>query len=67
MTRFLKQLLCTHSKEREFIRNIYGDEIINCGYKRSIWRCVQCDKVIYASDLHTEDERRSTQAAPGGE
>ena len=65
MIRCFKQLLCTHTEDREFIRNIYGDEIISCGYKRSIWRCVQCDKVIYASDLHTEDEQRAAQAQKG--
>lgn len=38
--KFLKLLLCRH--EFEFIRNIYGDEIIDRGGDRSIWRCQHC-------------------------
>lgn len=40
--RFLKRLFCKHAYF--FVRNIYGDEIIERGWKRSIWRCQQCGK-----------------------
>lgn len=38
--KFLKWLLCRH--DFEFVRNIYGDEIIERGWKRSLWRCKHC-------------------------
>jgi Zn-finger protein len=39
---FLKRWFCQHSYV--FVRNIYGDEIIEKGWKRSIWRCQNCGK-----------------------
>jgi hypothetical protein len=38
--KFLNRLLCKH--DFEFVRNIYGDEIIAHGWKRSVWRCKTC-------------------------
>lgn len=37
-----KRLFCNH--EYNFLRNIYGDEIIHRGFKRSIWICNKCGK-----------------------
>ena len=41
---FIRRLFCRH--KMEFKRNIYGDEIIAWGYKRSIWQCSKCGKVL---------------------
>ena len=45
-----KKLLCKH--EFVFVRNIYGDEIIERGWKRSIWRCDKCGSTSLRADLH---------------
>jgi hypothetical protein len=50
MIRFIKRLFCRHT-ERDFVRNIYGDEIIEYGWKRSIWRCAKCGKLVYSDRL----------------
>lgn len=39
---WIKRLFCKH--EHAFVRNIWGDEIIACGYKRSLWKCKRCGK-----------------------
>lgn len=39
MIKFLKRLFCRHPDGLTFVRNIYGDEIMQWGYKRSAWRC----------------------------
>ena len=33
-------------------RNIYGDEIYEYGYDRSLWGCQKCGKVKSLPDLH---------------
>lgn len=38
----------------EFIRNVYGDEVIELGFKRSIWRCTHCKTILYKPELHKE-------------
>lgn len=48
---WLQRLFCRH-KDTTFVRNIYGDEIIDCGYKRSIWRCTNCGKLVLQDELH---------------
>lgn len=48
--KFLRSLFCAH--EFKFVRNIYGDEIISWGYKRSIWCCSKCGKLDGRDDLH---------------
>lgn len=48
--KFLKRVLCRH--DIEFVRNIYGDEIIQRGWKRSIWRCKRCGKAVDRDELH---------------
>jgi hypothetical protein len=40
--RFLKRFFCRH--DYAFVRNMFGDEIINWGWKRSAWKCVHCGK-----------------------
>lgn len=47
--KFLKRLLCRHGFE--FVRNIYGDEIIERGWKRSLWRCAHCGKEAARDEL----------------
>jgi hypothetical protein len=46
----LKRLLCKH--KYEWVRDIYGDEVRQSGWKRSIWQCSKCNKVKYMEDLH---------------
>lgn len=47
---FIKRLFCTHSFE--FVRNLYGDQIIEWGWKRSVWRCAKCGKLQGRDELH---------------
>lgn len=49
--KILKRLTCKHTHQT-FIRNIYGDEIIIAGYKRSIWKCNDCGKEIFSDELN---------------
>lgn len=50
MISILKRLFCKH--EFKFVRNIYGDEIIHSGWKRSVWRCGKCGRYKLADKLH---------------
>lgn len=47
------RLRCQH--DLVFVRNLYGDQIIEWGYKRSVWRCSKCSKVI-AQDRETRND-----------
>ena len=47
---WVKRIFCSH--RFEFTRNIYGDEIIERGWKRSIWKCSQCGKTEDRDALH---------------
>ena len=50
--KIIKQLFCRH--KFNFIRNIYGDEIQECGYMRSVWKCQKCGAVKEFPDLHKD-------------
>lgn len=50
MMNWIKRWFCAH--DFEFVRNIYGDEIIECGYRRSIWKCHHCGKLEWRDELH---------------
>lgn len=52
----IKCLFCRH--EYEFVRNIYGDEIVHAGYNRSWWRCKKCGKRTLDPHLYLELERK---------
>jgi len=43
--KFLKRMFCKH-RNQDFIRNIYGDEIIASGWNRSLWHCKDGGKII---------------------
>lgn len=60
MIRFVKRLFCPH-KKLDFVRNIYGDEIIEYGWKRSIWRCAKCD----VQQSLSISEKGRVRSAPG--
>ena len=47
---WIKQLFCAHNFE--FVRNVYGDEIMLLGWKRSVWRCTKCSKLEDRDKLH---------------
>lgn len=49
----IKRLFCKH--DYGFVRNIYGDEIIQSGFKRSIWKCRNCGKAKYSEHLYSSD------------
>lgn len=55
----IKRLFCKH-KHPTFVRNLYGDQIILAGYKRSQWKCQDCGAWIFKGRLHDE------QANPEG-
>ena len=59
----LKRLFCKH--HFEFVRNIYGDEIIQSGYMRSIWHCVFCDAIKWGKRLEQESAGDTESAARG--
>lgn len=50
----LRRMFCKH--EWQFVCNIYGDEIIRVGYKRSVWQCSKCGKLRYRNKLHREGD-----------
>lgn len=49
MIQWVKRLFCEH--EDKFVRNIYGDEIIQAGFKRSVWKCKKCGRVKLKDQL----------------
>ena len=55
MTNFFKRLFCKHYKV-VFVRNIWGDEIIEWGYKRSLWRCDKCGAIVPSEHLHNYEQ-----------
>lgn len=52
----LKRLTCRH--DWLFVRNVYGDEIIRVGYRRSVWQCSKCGKLRYRNELHREGDSK---------
>ena len=55
MIAFIKRLFCKHYKV-VFVRDIWGDEIIEWGYKRSLWKCVKCGASVPSDYLHHSEE-----------
>lgn len=55
-----RSLFCKH--EWEFGRNIYGDEIIRAGYRRSWWRCKKCGRYRLDPHLYPELEECAVDA-----
>ena len=47
--RLIKGLICKHSYV--WRNNIYGDQIIYAGWKRSIWECEKCERVQFRDKL----------------
>lgn len=47
-----------------FLRNIFGDEIIEKGYKRSVWKCCFCQKIEYRNQLHPCSHHDNRSTAP---
>jgi len=62
---WLKRLFCKHYKVI-FVRNIYGDEIIEYGYKRSIWKCDKCGAIVPSDHLAHPGEDMSDLSALRG-
>ena len=54
MRNFIKRLFCRHTYL--FVRNIYGDEIIERGWKRSLWKCVKCGASVPGDYLHHSEQ-----------
>ncbi len=57
MIAFIKRLFCKHYKVT-FVRNIYGDEIIHFGWKRSLWKCVKCGACVPGDYLHHSEQSK---------
>lgn len=51
MLAFFKRLFCPHGAWI-FVRNIYGDEIIYRGWKRSIFKCPTCGAYQFRDKLY---------------
>ena len=49
MFEFFRKFFCKH--RYLFVRNIYGDEIVEYGYKRSMYKCMYCGKYKYEKEL----------------
>lgn len=47
---FFKRLFCKH--EYEFVRNVYGDEIIIWDWNRSLWACKHCGRREAHPEVH---------------
>ena len=45
----LKPLFCKH--DYSLVRTIHGDEIIGLGFKRSEWKCNECNKIKLSESL----------------
>lgn len=62
-----KRLFCRH-QNLEFVRNLYGDEIVDWGWKRSVWACKRCDAAVGKDELHVapQPEAQPTEAAQKG-
>lgn len=52
MFNWFSKLFCKH--KYLFVRNLYGDEIIEYGYKRSIYKCLHCGKYKYSGELGSD-------------
>lgn len=45
LTVLLVRRFCAH-RDTEFMRNLWGDEILEWGYRRSLHRCCRCGQVV---------------------
>ena len=61
MIAFFKRLFCKHY-EVTFVRNIYGDEIIEWGYKRSLRKCNKCGAIVPGDFLHSSEQDPNEKA-----
>lgn len=48
---WFKRFFCKHS-DQVWMRNIYGDEVRMLNWKRSVWGCGHCGRVILKDELH---------------
>jgi len=49
---WLKRLFCRHYGGVEFVRNLYGDEIMGWSGNRSLWRCKRCGGIFAQPELN---------------
>jgi hypothetical protein len=56
----IKQIFCKH--EYRFLRNLYGDEIMQHGHNRSVWFCIHCSKIEYHQGYKVEANDENTTA-----
>lgn len=49
--RYFRRLFCRHTQGLDFIVNLYGDQIIEYGYARSLWRCLHCGSLVRKAEL----------------
>lgn len=53
--KFIQKFGCEH--EYVFVRNIYGDEINQCGGYRSLWQCKKCGKYMYSKTIYSKGHK----------
>lgn len=56
---WLKRLLCRH-EALAFVRNLYGDQIIEWGWKRSLWRCKRCKSLVPLDQLNVSPDAKES-------
>lgn len=67
-----KRILCSLSGKHSavhFVRNIYGDEILEWGGNRSLWRCENCKSVsawAYLNEAHQSASESEIEGGGGG-
>jgi hypothetical protein len=49
---WLQRIFCQHTGGIAFVRNLYGDQIVQHGYKRSEWKCKRCGRAIFEDALN---------------
>lgn len=57
--KFISKFVCGYiwAHEYVFVRNIYGDEINQCGGYRSLWKCSKCGKYRYSKSLYNKPSK----------
>ena len=61
---WLRRLFCSHKAPLTFIRNLYGDEIIQADGCRSAWECPDCGKTFYKDNFISKDRAKNYGRQP---
>ena len=61
--KIFNKIRCKH--DYQFVRNIYGDEINQCGGYRSIWQCSKCGRYKYCKRLYSPINKNLKETLDG--